>query len=187
MRPLFPPRGPSHNHTLGSLPQPWAPRISLNAKASKADTDQVPRPSRTPPPWRRPPGPACVSGTQTCDNESHLAAPPAHESRFSEKLTARNSQFSQGHSSYLGCNPGSCQKPHLSVSSSARGGDRNLCLHPQGSGRKWPQLQAEASPGAIIRMGLSRLRTGDKPQERPAKTHTSPMQLRERPSNGSRN
>lgn len=63
-RPLFPQRGPSHNHILASLPRLWALRISLDANASEADTDQVPRPSRRAPPWRRPPEPACVSGTQ---------------------------------------------------------------------------------------------------------------------------
>lgn len=45
--------------------------------------------------------------------------------------------------------------------------------HPRGSGRKWPQLHAETSPGAARHTGLSRLRAGAEPRET-HQTHTSP-------------
>lgn len=67
VRPLLPQHGPSPTTHLAASHELWALRLSPDAKASKADTDQVPRPSRTPPPWWRPPESACVSGPWTGD------------------------------------------------------------------------------------------------------------------------
>lgn len=78
-------------------------RISLDSQASEADTDRVPRPSRTPPPPPPPPPPpgrrpltqpVCLGRRQATGHPVWPLGLP--ESRSSEKLTSRSSPLGLG-------------------------------------------------------------------------------------------
>lgn len=118
--------------------------------------------------------PVCLGLRQATLDPTWLPSLPLRP--FSLKTTARSSQFSlgtQGHSSYLGCNPGSHQKPRFSVSS-ARQGIETSASTPRAQAGSGLSSTQRRSPGAVTQMGLSRLRAGEKPPERPVKTHRSP-------------
>lgn len=128
----------------------------------------MPRPSRTAPPWRRPPEPACVSGTHTGDTESHLDTQPAREPFLCKAHCKEQSvqSGSPGPQFSLGCNPGSCQKPRCSVSSSARRRIETSASTPSAQAGSGLSSASRPSPGAVTQM-----RAGDSP----VKTHRQVM------------
>lgn len=152
------PRGrplcPSHSHILASLPGLWALRISLDAKAAKADLMPSAQAIQNSPTLEAAPG----ASLRVWDSDRRRRVPSGHPAG-PRAVPLRSSL--QGTASWVS-EPGTTLRLSAVAPEAAgnldvlcpplRGGDRNLCSHPRRAGRKWPRSAQRRSPGAVTQM-----------------------------------